>query len=168
VKPFLSPASGPYGFDAATTAALVALLTSKADGQQFALGYTTSARQQVMFTAYSSWQWGTPGQLAPFGFQPTAAAIVKPTSAATARLYAWQAAYRGRRQGGQLAADAAYDALARGMLAQQAIEWMNSIDLRYGVSPSPNPTPDVAGLALDPRGNIKGTLLGYAGPKVDP
>lgn len=163
MRPQISPASGPYGFDAATTAALVALLTSKADGGQFALTVTAT---NLRFTGYAQDLPGKPGQLAPMGFPVAAAAIVRPSGPATARLYAWSAVYRQRRQGGQLVADAAQDSIARGMVAQQAIEWFNWVDVRYPVSPTPNPRPDIAGLALDARGRVIGSLLGYAGPKI--
>ena len=162
--PSLSPASAPYDFSAATTAALVALLTSKADGAQFSLSSSTPTR--LRFTGYATWQYATPGQLPPQGINPSLAASLRPASASTAVLYSWVAVYRGRRQGGSLVADQAYSAVANGVLAQQAIEWMNWLDLRYQVRPTPNPEPDVAGLALDPRGNIVGGLLGYKKPWI--
>jgi hypothetical protein len=164
VRPHLSPASGPYDFLPATTLALVALIASKADDGQFLITFEqpTTAR----FTGYAAWQWSTPGVGAPFGFSPGVALLLAPSSPSAARLYSWHLVYRQQRQGGQLCSDQAQDSIARGLCAQQAIQWMNSLDLYYGVQRTPNPQPDVAGLALNPQGQIIGSLLGYTGPKV--
>ena len=162
--PALSPTSKPYDFSAATTAALVALLASKADDGKFAIA---SAATSQRFSGYAP-TWGSPYWPPPLTFDPTTAATVRPLNASSARMYSWRAYYRGRRQGGQLCADLSQDNLARGMLAQQALGWMNAVDLRYPVNPSPNPTPDVAGLAVDPAGKIVGRLLGFTKPWIDP
>ena len=164
-KPHLSPASGPYDFAPSTTAALVALIASKADNQQFEIVYQQPT--PVFFTGYATWRYSAPGQPAPFGFSPSIGLLVAPVSAATARLYSWQLVYRQQRQGGDLCADQVQDSIARGLLAQQAIGWMNALDLYYGAQATPNPRPDIAGLALDPQGRIIGSLAGYRGPKVE-
>lgn len=163
-SPALSPAQQPYDFSPATTAALVALLASKADDGKFAIA---TAATKLRFSGYAP-TWGTPYWPPPLTFPPTTAAMVRPLNASSALLYSWRAHYRGRRQGGQLCADSSQDSLARGLLAQQALEWMNAVDLRYPVSPTPNVTPDVAGLAVDAQGKIVGRLLGYTRPWVDP
>lgn len=163
-NPALSPASAPYDFSPATTAALVALVAGKADDGQFVIGAAPTA---LRLSGYAP-KWGTPRQGPDLTFPPHAALLVRPRTPAAARLYTWQLVYRRRRQGCSLVADAAQDSIARGMLAQAAIDWMNALDMRYPVRPSPNPTPDVAGLALDPRGRVVGQLLGYVGPKVGP
>jgi hypothetical protein len=161
--PALSPAGAPYDFSPATTTALVALVASKADDGQYGLTVTRPTSQR--FSGYAP-KWGTPYWPPELTFDPSTALLVRPQSAAQAALYQWRLRYRGRRQGGQLVADAAQDQLARGLMVQQALGWMNALDTRYGVGRTPNPEPDVSGMKLDPRGRVVGDLLGYAGPKI--
>jgi hypothetical protein len=163
-KPHLSPASGPYDFSPATTAALLALVASKADNGVFAVSIQPT---NVRFTGYGdSAQYAKPGQCRPPGLSPSLALLLQPASPATARLYSATVIYRGRTQPFALCADQAKDVYVSNILAQQALEWMNGLDLLYPVNRAPNPVPDVAGLALNPQGQIIGSLLGYAGPKV--
>jgi hypothetical protein len=163
-KPHLSPATGPYDFSPSTTAAIVALVASKADDGLFSVAYQQPT--SLRFTGYATWQYATPGQLAPFGASPTIALLLAPVTPASARLYSWSLIYRQHRQGGNLCADQAQDSIARGLLAQAALQWMNSLDLYLGTLAIPTARPDVAGLALDPQGRIIGSLLGNVGPKI--
>jgi hypothetical protein len=165
-KPHLSPASGPFDFSPASTASLLALVAAKADDGLFSVKVTnpTNAR----FTGYGDCgQWATvPGQCRPPGLNPSLSLLLRPRTPASATLYSALARYRGRAQPFSLVADSALSVFTSNLLAQQALEWMNGLDLLYPVNRVPNPEPDVAGLALDPRGNIIGKLLGYQGPKV--
>jgi hypothetical protein len=164
--PHLSPASGPYDFSPGTTASLLALVASKADDGVFSVTATnpTIAR----FTGYGDGgQYATtPGQCLPPGLNPSLSLLLRPRNPSSATRYSALARYRGRTQPFSLVADSALSVFTSNLLAQQALEWMNGLDLLYPVNRVPNPTPDVAGLALDPRGNIIGKLLGNVGPKV--
>lgn len=60
-----------------------------------------------------------------------AAESVRPLSAATARLYSWRANYRRRLLSGSLVADVAFDTIARGLLAQQALDYFDQVERRY-------------------------------------
>jgi hypothetical protein len=148
---YLSPASKAYDFLPATTAALVALIASKSDTGTFVINATAPGATNQRFSGYASYPYGKPRGIGPLlTFPPHLALLVRPASAATAVLYTWQTTYRQRTQGSQLVADQSQDNIARGLLAQQALDWMNAVDLRYPVSPTPNPNPDIAGVPQPP------------------
>jgi len=101
-------------FDPASVATLTAAVQARTDDGQFSISSSATPYRQT-----------TLGQGIP------AAAALAPSSPASARLYTWTAIYKRRRLSGSLVADAGYALLAQGLLAQQAADYMNAIDVKY-------------------------------------
>lgn len=101
-------------FDAASVAALVAQAAARTFDQSFVITAEATAR---LLTSTSA---GIP-----------AAASIAPIATASARFYSFQANYRRRLVSGSLVADVAYDLIARGLLAQYALDQFDYVDRRY-------------------------------------
>jgi hypothetical protein len=101
-------------FDPASVAALVASVRARTDDGQFTIASAATPYRKT-----------TLGQGIP------AAASLAPSSPATATLYTWTALYKRRRLSGSLVADSGYALLAQGLLAQQATDFMNAVDVKY-------------------------------------
>jgi|SRR6266850_5381045 len=100
-------------FDAASVAVLVAQAAARTRDGKFVIDAQA-----------------TPYRASPQTSGIPAAALLAPLSAAGARLYSFQADYRRRVVSGSLVADVAFDLVARGLLAQFALDQFDYVDRR--------------------------------------
>lgn len=133
--PHLILLPSPIDYSYATTAILTNEIILQADNGQFAINV---ANTNLRYSGFNH------------GFPPAIASALAPRTPANARLYSWWLPYRQRYRTEQLVVDVNQDELARAVLTQSAIKWMNALNLRYAVRPTPNPDPDVGGVFVLP------------------